>query len=154
MSLYLSANKNYMQKIYIKELTINNLQEILPLISQLNPTMDPETTKERLLMMFDISTYNCFGFYKDDTIVGISSSWLTVRMYSGKQLEIDNVIVDSNYQSQGLGKQFIALIEEWAKKNGCNSVELNAYLTNTRGHKFYHNQGYGILGFHYQKLIK
>lgn len=142
-----------MQKIYIEQLNKGDIKEILPLIQQLNPTMDIELIKERLLMMFDITTYTCFGFYKGDALVGITSSWLTVRMYCGKQLEIDNVIVDSNYQSQGLGKQFIKLIEEWAKKNDCDSVELNAYLNNVRGHKFYHNQGYGILGFHYQKII-
>ena len=142
-----------MQKIYIKEMSNNDLEQIIPLISQLNPTMDLELVKERLLMMFEISTYTCFGFFKEDTIVGLCSSWLTVRMYSGKQLEIDNVIVDANYQSQGLGQQFLKLVEEWAIDHDCLSVELNAYLRNVRGHKFYHNHGYGILGFHYQKII-
>ena len=33
------------------------------------------------------------------------------------------------------------------------TVELNTYVTNDRSHKFYFNQGYSILGYHFQKEL-
>lgn len=142
-----------MSKLKLKTLSLGDLDLIIPLVQQLNPHLDIEIMKERQTTMFGITNYHSFGFYKDKELVGLCSGWITVRIYSGKQLEIDNVIIDSNCQSKGLGKQFIQLIEDWAAACDCNSVELNAYLNNTRGHKFYHNQGYEILGFHYRKKI-
>ena len=84
----------------------------------------------------------------------MSSGWLTVRIYSGKQLEIDNVIIDSAYQSQSFGEQFIQLIEVWAKDNNCETIELNAYVENKRAHKFYFKHEYSILGYHFQKKLR
>ena len=84
---------------------------------------------------------------------GISSAWTTVRLYSGKQLEVDNVVIDSSQQSKGLGKLFFEFIENWAKKNEYKTIELNTYVQNSKSHKFYYNLGYSILGFHFWKHI-
>ena len=103
--------------------------------------------------MFKIENYRCFGIYENEKLLGVSSGWITVRLYSGKQLEVDNVIINPAIQSNGIGAKFIKLIEDWAKEKDCMTVELNTYTQNSRSHKFYLNQGYRILGFHFQKKI-
>ncbi len=103
--------------------------------------------------MFEFNNYKCFGFYEDDQLIGLSSGWITVRLYSDKQLEIDNVIISDKIQSKGYGKIFINKIETWAIENGCKTIELNTYVQNDRSHKFYFNQGFKILGFHFQKKL-
>jgi len=100
-----------------------------------------------------LETYNCFGIFLNDKLVGISSAWSTVRLYSGKQLEVDNVVIDSSQQSKGLGKLFFEFIEDWAKKNEYKTIELNTYVQNSKSHKFYYNLGYSVLGFHFWKNI-
>lgn len=137
----------------LRKLAKSELQEILSLAMQLNPTISEEVLKQRQLEMFKIDNYYCFGFYHENKLVGISSGWLTVRLYSGKQLEIDNVIMDSSLQSKGLGSQFLNELESWSIENGCETIELNTYVQNSRSHKFYFNKGYKILGFHFQKEI-
>ena len=139
--------------IQIKELTINQVGEIIQLTKQLNPEMDLNLLKERQSEMFTFDNHTCFGCYVEDKLVGVLSGWLTVRLYSGRQLEIDNVIVDKSMQSKGLGKQVLQWIEQWAKQRGCLSVELNTYVHNSRSHKFYFNQGYQILGYHFVKKL-
>lgn len=138
----------------IKILSIKELSLILDLAKQLNPTISEDILKQRQEEMFKIKNYYCFGFYNEGSLVGISSGWLTVRLYSGKQLEIDNVIMDSSIQSKGLGSQFLNEIETWALTNNCETIELNTYVQNSRSHKFYFNKGYKILGFHFQKNCK
>ena len=107
----------------------------------------------RQLDMFELETYRCFGIVKNNQLIAVSSGWLTIRLYSGKQLEIDNVIVNPSVQSTGIGAQFLNEIETWATKNGCDTIELNTYVENSRSHKFYFNMGYEILGFHFQKKL-
>ncbi len=135
-------------------LTKKNISEIAILGQQLNPKLTVEEVENYQKEMFELSTYNCFGIFVDDKLVGISSGWITIRFYSGKQLEVDNVIIDRNIQSKGYGKKFFEFIEAWAKRNGCKTIELNTYVQNSRSHKFYHNSGYSILGFHFWKHIQ
>ena len=61
--------------------------------------------------------------------------------------------MDETISSGGLGKLVVTEIENWAMKNGCKTVELNDYGKSDRAHKFYFQNGYKVLGFHFQKKI-
>ena len=136
-----------------KILSKNDIEDIARLGQQLNPNLTLDQIKTYLLQMFELETYNCFGIFLNDKLVGISSAWSTVRLYSGKQLEVDNVVIDSSQQSKGLGKLLFEFIEDWAKKNEYKTIELNTYVQNSKSHKFYYNLGYSVLGFHFWKNI-
>jgi len=136
-----------------KELVSKDIKNILKLTQQLNSETSIKILNELQQEMFTFRNYKCFGIYKNDELIGLSSGWMTIRLYSGKQLEIDNVIIDKPFQSQGYGKILLDYIENWALKNACKTIELNTYVENSRSHKFYFNQGYKVLGFHFQKYI-
>ena len=135
----------------LQPLNTEDIDRILPLVQELNPELSARTIIKNQKEMFRLSTYRCFGLFQGDNLIGISSGWITIRHYSGKQLEIDNVIVASKYQSKGYGARFIELIEQWSREQGCKTLELNTYLNNSRSHKFYFTQGFKILGFHFYK---
>lgn len=139
--------------IEFKILTRNELEEIAVLGQQLNPKLTLEETQNYLHQMFEFENYMCFGVLLNEQIVGVSSAWTTVRLYSGKQLEVDNVIINNRLQSKGLGKMFFNFIENWAKENDYQTIELNTYVQNSKSHKFYFNLGYSILGFHFWKHL-
>lgn len=105
-----------MNRMDFKILTKNNISDISVLVQQLNSNLSLIEIEKYLNDMFDFDTYLCFGGFVGDKLVGVSSAWTTVRLYSGKQLEVDNVIVDNSIQSNGLGKQLFEFIEEWAKE--------------------------------------
>lgn len=139
--------------IEFKILSIKELNEISVLGQQLNSKLTLEQIQLYLNQMFEQPNYICFGVFLKEKLIGISSGWTTVRFYSGKQLEVDNVIIDSNVQSKGIGKQFFQFIENWAKENDYKTIELNTYVQNSKSHKFYFNLGFSILGFHFWKNI-
>jgi GNAT superfamily N-acetyltransferase len=134
-------------------MTAADSDAIVPLANQLRPTMPPEMVRGYLAEMFDFPTYYCFGLWQNEKLIAMSNGWITVRFYSGKQLEVDNVVVDPELRSQGVGKHFFTHIQKWAVENGCNTIELNTYVQNSKSHKFYFNEGYAILGFHFQKVL-
>ncbi|MFV0566794.1 MAG: GNAT family N-acetyltransferase [Flavobacteriaceae bacterium] len=136
-----------------KILTVEYLDDIAELGQQLNPKLTLNETKAFLRQMFKFDNYTCFGAFLNNKLVGISSAWATVRLYSGKQLEVDNVIIDKRFQSKGIGKMFFEFIELWAKENEFETIELNTYVQNSKSHKFYFNLGFSILGFHFYKRI-
>lgn len=132
---------------------IANLEKVLYLLKLLNPEMTSNRIEKLLRQMSQLPNYKCFGLFKEQNLIGISSGWTTVRIYCGKQLELDNVIIDSRIQSKGFGKYFIDEIKKWALANEYQSIGLNTYVQNERSHKFYFNQSFKILGFHFEHRL-
>src|SRR5882757_1432834 len=93
-----------------RELTKDDSAAIVPLANKLRPSMSPAEASAYLAEMFTFPTFHCFGLWQDGRLVAMSNGWITVRFYSGKQLEVDNVIVDPDLRSQGVGKYFFAHI--------------------------------------------
>ena len=58
---------------------------------------------------------------------------------------INEIIVVSEYRRQGLGRQFMAVAEEWALSRGATSIELGTYEFNSEAHAFYFQLGYANL---------
>ena len=134
-------------------MTAADSDAIVPLANKLHPRLEAEKVHAYLAEMFAFPTYYCFGLWQEGKLVAMSNGWITVRIYSGKQLEVDNVIVDPDLRSQGVGKIFFEHIQDWAVRNQCNTIELNTFVQNSKSHKFYFNEGYAILGFHFQKIL-
>lgn len=141
-------------RLTCKLLNDKYISEIAVLGNQLNPKISVEEIKAFQEGMFQLDTYQCFGLFLENQLIGMCSGWITIRYYSGKQLEVDNVIIDNTIQSKGYGKIFFEFIEEWAKQNNCKTIELNTYVQNSRSHKFYFNLGYSIIGYHFQKKLE
>jgi GNAT superfamily N-acetyltransferase len=131
----------------------SDLQNILSLLCQLNPKQTPQELEQKILDMLAYANYRCFGLWEEQQLVALSGGWITTRLYSGKQLEIDNIVVDQNCRSKGYGEKLVEHIAEWSKQQGCITLELNTYVTNSRSHKFYFNQGMEIIGFRFQKYL-
>ena len=123
---------------------------ILPLLQELNTTTPKAVLKTRLLEM-STQNYECVGVYLGNELIGISGLWFSTRHYCGKSVEVDHVIITKKYQGKGIGKLLFNWIYNYAKQKGCSTSELNAYTKNTASHKFYYNEGYEILGFHFLK---
>ncbi len=142
-----------MQNITIKILPKENIFDIIPLLQQLNDKTTTKLLKSRLPEMTE-QNYECAVMYDKDKLIGVCGIWYMTRHYIGKSMEIDHVIIDTNYQSKGLGKYFLKWIYKHAKSKGCEASELNAYTSNPKSHKFYYNEGYNIYGFHFLKVLR
>ena len=109
-----------------------------------------ELLKERFAEMMT-QNYECAVIFDDENLIGVSGMWFCTRHYVGKSVEIDHVYIDEAYRNKGLGKKFLNWIYEYVKTKGCNTVELNTYVHNYPSHKFYYNEGFEALGYHFLK---
>lgn len=97
--------------------------------------------------------YRLLAAFERNELIAISGYWISHKLYCGKYLEPDNVVVHRNYRSRGVGEKLQAELESIAKKNGCRVMMLDAYLENIRGHSFYERHGYVKKGFHFVKKL-
>lgn len=130
-----------------------NIHSILPLLQQLNVDLDAEIIIQRLDEMV-LRGYECLGVYDKEKLIGICGIWILTKIYVGRHIEPDNVTIHPDYRNKGIGEKMMEWVDEYAKSKGCIASELNAYVRNNNGHRFWMNQGYKILGFHFQKTLK
>ena len=131
----------------------NDIEKIIPLVYELNEErISKQLLKSRFNEMKD-QNYECAVILKEDIIVGVSGLWFCTRHYMGKSVELDHIFIKPSHRGNGLGKQFMKWIYDYAKNKGCKSVELNTYVQNYPSHKFYYNEGFEILGYHFLKKL-
>ena len=126
---------------------------VIPLVEKLNDyKISTEVLYTRFIEM-TTQNYECAVIYDGDKIIGVTGLWYCTRHYSGKSVEPDHVIIDDDYRGKGIGKQFFNWIYKYVKEKGFEAVELNTYVSNPSSHKFYYNEGFNILGFHFLKKL-
>lgn len=136
----------------IRLINQEELHTILPFLQMLNEKTSADILSERLKDM-QTHNYKCVGVYDGDKLIGITGIWILTKHYIGKHIEPDNVIIHPDYRNQKIGEQLFQWIFDYARTQGCVASELNCYVQNHKGVRFWINQGYRIIGYHMQKLL-
>lgn len=140
-------------KYEIRFIPAKDIFTIVPYLRMLDDRVDEATLKVRLPIMLDYG-YQCAGVYYQGMLIGIAGVWTLYKYYIGKHLEVDNVMVHPDYRSRGIGKKLMDWISDYGKSISCVATELNSYIANDRGNKFWENYGFEKLGYHYRKTYE
>ncbi len=138
----------------IRPLVSADLADAAALLALLNPVTPASIVVERLhTLLADHSHYELIGAFVSDRLVGVAGAWLATKIWCGRYLEIDNLVVDPAQRSAGIGGQLILYLESVAKARDCQVVVLDSYTSNHPSHRLYHRLGFEIWGFHFIKPI-
>ncbi|MCE2821638.1 MAG: GNAT family N-acetyltransferase [Saprospiraceae bacterium] len=132
--------------------TKEEMMAMTSLLRQLNTSLTDEYIDECLDDMI-AHGYRMAVVHDGDQCVGLSGIWVTTKFYSGKYLEMDNVVVDEAFRSKGIGSVLSEFVTELARREGCVTLMLDAWLTNEKAHEFYERQGFVKRGFHFLKSL-
>lgn len=99
------------------------------------------------------NNYSQVGVYINNECVGLTGVWVGTKLWCGKYLELDNVVISSKHRSKGIGKFLFDFMEEKAKNEGCSMLALDSYTSNFKAHKFFYNQGFAPKGFHFINIL-
>lgn len=139
--------------IQFKILEKTHIYDAVPLVYKLNDLKVTEACLKQRFSEMIHQNYECAGIFDDDKLIGVCGLWYCTRHYSGKSAEADHVYIDDGYRGQGLGKKFFDWIYKYLIDKGIETIELNTYVSNNPSHKFYYNEGFNILGYHFLKKL-
>jgi ribosomal protein S18 acetylase RimI-like enzyme len=146
-----SMNKNEFE---IRELnSVEEMSEQLLLLKMLTPELTEENLETWLPSMID-KGYRMIGVFEGRKCIALTGIWTGHKLYAGKYLEIDNFVTSAEYRGKGIGKLLTDHVVSIAKKENCSCVMLDAYTSNTEGHRFYMREGFVIKGFHFIRNIQ
>lgn len=132
--------------------TLEDMLGTYEVLTELYPSLSLEQYREELRFMVQ-HNYSQIAVLEQQVFVGVSGLWLGNKLWCGKYLEIDNIVVSEKTRSKGVGKMMVDFIEKKARELGCNMVALDSYTTNFKAHKFFYNQGFTPKGFHFINLL-
>jgi GNAT superfamily N-acetyltransferase len=98
--------------------------------------------------------YGQVGVFEGDICLGLSGFWIGTKLWCGKYLELDNIVVSKTQRSQGIGKLMFDFLHKKALENDCTMLSLDSYTTNFKAHKFFYNEGFAPKGFHFINILK
>ncbi|MEY3438667.1 MAG: hypothetical protein RL265_1252 [Bacteroidota bacterium] len=138
----------------IRELTEKS--EMLPYIGvlqELYPSLTLEAYAQNLTAMLPNNNYSQVAVFDGENCLGIAGIWIGTKLWCGKYLEIDNLIVSDKFRSKGVGKLLFDYISKKAKAENCSMMALDSYTSNFKAHKFFYNEGFAPKGFHFIHIL-
>ena len=132
--------------------TKTEMMEQFSLIQQLYPDYTLEKYEDLLAAMIP-HNYKQIIVVENGKTIGLAGFWIGTKLWSGKYLEMDNVVVHENFRSNGIGSIMTNYLNQKAIDEDCKMIVLDAFSTNFGAHKFYMNHGFVPKGFHFIKFL-
>ncbi len=143
-----------MDTIRIRPLSADDLSAAAAQLTLLNPETPASVISDRLhTILNEHLHYELIGAFSGGTLVGVAGAWIATKIWCGRYLEIDNLVVDSEHRSSGIGSLLIAHFEALALERDCKIIVLDSYTANHPSHRLYHRLGFEIWGFHFVKPV-
>jgi GNAT superfamily N-acetyltransferase len=67
---------------------------------------------------------------------------------------VENVVVDANTRSAGIGEHLMAAANDFARRRGCYKLALTSNVARPRAHKFYQRLGWTRTHFGYSLSLE
>ncbi|MEL7624974.1 MAG: GNAT family N-acetyltransferase [Clostridiales bacterium] len=101
-----------------------------------------DKTKERLSVILQRQTDKLFVACIEDKVVGYIHGSDYECTYSDALKNIMAIAVDETYRGNGIGKELLKAVEDWAKECNCCGVRLVSGFNRIGAHEFYLHCGY------------
>ena len=95
--------------------------------------------------------YGMVAILENNEVVALTGFWQHTKIWKGRILEIDNMIVHPDCRSKGYGKMLLNYLEQKARDADCQAMVLDAFVQNHRAHQLYFKEGFIIKGYHFLK---
>ena len=142
-------------ELQIRPVAGHELDKAVRLLGFLNPEIPLEEVRSRLYAIRSgFPNYELFGaFDASSVLLGVAGAWVATKMWCGRYLEIDNLVVDPDARQGGVGTALMEFLEAHGRELGCTVLALDSYAGNRASHRLYHRLGFEIWAFHFIKPV-
>lgn len=143
-----------MTPIVVRPITLAEQPAATGLLAHLNPDCPTPVLLERFRRILrEHPHYLPLGAFRGRTMLGFAGAWIATRIWCGRYLEVDNLVVHPEHRSSGVGTALISHLEQLARERDCNLVVLDAWTHNHASHRLYHRLGFEVWGFHFVRQL-
>jgi GNAT superfamily N-acetyltransferase len=129
----------------IRKARRSDVERIAELSGELGYPASAARVATRLRQLKPASKHAVFVAESPDAATGLVG-WLHVSvshlLESDIRAEVNGLIVAEGQRSAGAGTKLLDAAEEWARRHGCQGINVRSNVIRERAHKFYERQGY------------
>lgn len=143
-----------MHEIEIRRLVASEISEAVGLLAVLNPDVVMDELANRLRqMLVEYGNYQIVGAFVNGQLAGVCGAWWLVKVWCGRHLEIDNLVVAPAFRGAGIGARLIEHFMAEAKAQGGAVLTLDSYAKNQESHRLYQRLGFEPWSIHFVNPI-
>lgn len=136
-------------KVDIRTLEYENAERYIEILNQLSDCTRSSPYQTALFLDYHKKNYSNFKYYGafyNNQLVGIASTILENKIAYGHSqcLHVEDVVVDAEYKSMGVGKALLEFIKDKAKSLGVRKIILNCDEDKIQ---FYEKVGFFVDGY-------
>jgi GNAT superfamily N-acetyltransferase len=128
----------------VREALLTDAQRIAALALQLGYE-SPVAHVERQLQRIDDENTVFVAVVPRVGVVGWIAVALRNAITDSGRADIEGLVVEDEYRSNGIGRLLVEAAEGWARRRGCTSMRLVSNVVRERAHEFYKRLGYDVL---------
>jgi GNAT superfamily N-acetyltransferase len=130
------------------------LEAACVLLTQLYPERGLPRIREEIGRMLAQEGWRMVGIFDGEECVATMLVHVGHRMYCGKFIRMDSMVIDEDRRSAGLGKVLMDWVEKEGRRLNCDLLLLDSFVTNHNGHRFFFREGAQISGYHFTLALK
>lgn len=129
----------------IRDFRDSDITELPRLFVQLGYPSDKNSIQRRLQHILANKSYHLIVALEKNRVVGFAGF---CKMFyfekEGSYTRILALVVEKDYQKQGIGTKLVHYIKKWSLKENCQAIALNSGIEEKRvsAHKFYESYGF------------
>ena len=123
-----------------------------PVHRQLRPKL-PQNYPDHMRKVFSTGGRMIVAMEDDGTVVGVSIYRIYETTFDGRRLYVDDLVIDEERRSMGIGKAMMAHFEALGQRENCDMLSLESGTHRLETHKFYFREGLVITSFSFRKPI-
>lgn len=92
--------------------------------------------------------FSLFGAFEEEECIGAVGYRVGRRLYCGRYLHVDNLVVRGKYQKRGIAQALIGFCKKEATRLECDVILADSYVDNKKAQSLFYKEGFYIRGFH------
>ncbi|NMB69704.1 GNAT family N-acetyltransferase [candidate division WWE3 bacterium] len=144
-----------MDTVIIREARLEDLDKVFALVNELeNFSLDKKQFTSTYKANLGNPSISYLVATFDMEVVGFVGLYISGLLHhAGKVAQIQELVVNPKFRSQGIGKKLFLEAEKIAKQN-CGLIELTSNINRERAHKFYTDKmGMKMTSYKFIKLL-
>lgn len=138
----------------IRPVTPADAGPVAKLLEQLGYSAAPASIPARLEALRGDGGIALVAVTDDGRIVGAASAAKHATLHADHPTGyITALVTDATIRRQGIGRQLVAAIEQWARDNGCHRLSVTSAERRADAHAFYPSCGFPYSGRRFTKSL-
>jgi GNAT superfamily N-acetyltransferase len=129
------------------------IRDCWPVMFQLRPNLEEKDFVATIRKQFE-EGYRLAFIRRKRKVVAAAGFRVMSSLFWGRFCYVDDLVTDERARSQGLGKEMLDWVGEFARAQGCQRLELDSGVQRFAAHRFYLRQRMWISCHHFSLDLK